>query len=356
MNTAGRAIIEGVPYSFRELLHVADTFRGDPAKPEWIRSVYSFIADWLSDSPDIIQNSSGTTGKSKKIVLSKKSMEASAIATCRFLNLREGQAALLCLPVDYIAGKMMVIRALVCGLNLLLEAPSGNPDLRPGKAAFTALVPLQVANLLHGGKGASLPENVIIGGAEIPRELELRIRELPGAIYATYGMAETCSHVALQRVNGSDRREDFKALPGITLNHDERGCLVISAPYLPHPVITNDLVTFTGPGTFIWRGRYDNLINSAGIKLVPEEIESQIREITGCECAVIGIADPNLGQQAVVFLESRESSSRSPEIEQHIRTAFPPPVKPARIVWTPVFPRNASLKIDRLRLLEKLPR
>lgn len=355
MNINRRAAIEGVSYVPEKLMHFSDTLRKDPEKPEWIRSVYSFIADWLSDSPDIIQYSSGTTGKSKKIVLSKKAIEASAIATCRFLHLREGQAALLCLPVDYIAGKMMVVRALTCGLNLLLEAPSGNPDLRPGKAAFTALVPLQVANLLQSGKGASLPEKVIIGGAEIPRELELRIRELPGAIYATYGMAETCSHVALQQVNGPERHEDFQALPGITLDHDERGCLVISAPYLPQPVHTNDLVTFTGTGSFIWRGRYDNLINSGGIKLVPEEFESRIREITGCECAVLGIPDPNLGQQAVVFLESMEPS-RSQEIEQHIRTAFPPPVKPARVVWIPVFPRNASMKIDRQELLEKLPR
>jgi o-succinylbenzoate---CoA ligase len=355
MNTAGRAIIEGVPYTFGELLHSVDTIRHDAEKPEWIRSVYAFIADWLSDSPDIIQYSSGTTGKSKKIILPKKAMEASAIATCRFLNLREGQAALLCLPIDYIAGKMMVVRALVCGLNLLLEAPSGNPDLRPGTSAFTALVPLQVTNLLQVGKWTSLPEKVLIGGAEIPRELELRLRQLSGAIYATFGMAETCSHVALQRLNGPDRREDFQALPGITLGHDERGCLVITAPYLPHSVHTNDLVTFTGTGTFIWRGRYDNLINSGGIKLVPEEIESRIREITGYECVVIGIHDPNLGQQAVVFLETSEPSL-SHESEQRIRTAFPPHVKPAQIVPVSEFPRNASLKIDRLQLLENLPR
>jgi O-succinylbenzoic acid--CoA ligase len=355
MNIKVRATIEGVSYAPEELLHFSDTIRKDPEKPEWIRSVYSFIADWLSDSPDIIQYSSGTTGKSKKIILSKQAMEASAIATCRFLDLRAGQAALLCLPVDYIAGKMMVVRALTCGLDLLMEAPSGIPDLRPGKAAFTALVPLQVANLLQSGKEASLPEKVIIGGAEIPRELERRIRELPGEIYATYGMAETCSHVALQRLNGPEHREDFQALPGITLEQDERECLVIMAPYLSHPVHTNDLVAFTSPGTFIWRGRYDNLINSGGIKLVPEEIESRIREITGCECAVIGIPDLHLGQQAVVFLESREPSL-SNDFEQGIRTAFPHPVKPARVVLVPGLPRNASMKIDRPGLLEKLPR
>jgi len=120
-------------------------------------------------------------------------------------------------------------------------------------------------------------------------------------------------------------------------------------------VYTNDLVTVTGPGTFIWRGRVDNLINSGGIKLVPEEIESRIREITGCECVVLGIPDPNLGQQAVVFLESRESSL-SNDFEQGVRNAFPPPVKPAQILLVPEFPRNASLKINRLQLLEKMPR
>lgn len=353
MNTAGRFTIEGVSYTPEELLSLSETLGRDVTTPEWTRSVYAFIADWFSDSPHMIQYSSGTTGTSKKIILSKQAMEASARATCRFLNLREGQAALLCLPVDYIAGKMMVVRALTCGLNLLLEAPSATPDLRTGKAAFTALVPLQVAHLLQSGKGTSLPEKVLIGGAEIPRELELRLRGLPGAIYATYGMAETCSHVALQRLNGPGRREDFQALPGIALNQDDRECLVIDAPYLPGPVHTNDLVTFTGTGTFIWRGRYDNLINSGGIKLVPEEIESQIRQKTGCECAVIGIPDEHLGHQAVVFLESREASL-SGDREQEIRSAFPSPVKPAQVVLVPELPRNASLKIDRRLLLEKL--
>ncbi len=355
MKTAGRFTIEGVSYSPEELLSLSETLGRDVATPEWIRSVYAFIADWVSDAQHIIQYSSGTTGTSKKIILSKQAMEASALATCRFLDLRAGQAALLCLPVDYIAGKMMVVRALTCGLNLLLEAPSGTPDLRTGKAAFTALVPLQVANLLQSGMGTSLPEKVIIGGAEIPMELKLRLRELPGAIYATYGMAETCSHVALQRLNGPERHDDFQALPGINLDLDERGCLIISAPYLPQPVHTNDLVTFTGPATFIWRGRYDNLINSGGIKLVPEEIESQIRQKTGCECAVIGIPDAHLGQQAVVFLESRESTL-STFHEQNIRSAFPVRVKPSRILLVPEFPRNASLKVDRLQLHLKIPR
>jgi o-succinylbenzoate---CoA ligase len=178
--------------------------------------------------------------------------------------------------------------------------------------------------------------------------------DLPGLVYATYGMAETCSHVALQKLNGPDRQQDFHALPGICLSQDDRGCLVIDASYLSIPVVTNDIITFTGPASFIWRGRFDNLINSGGIKLVPEEMEALIREKTGRECAVIGVTDPVLGQQAVVFLEG-ESDFPASQAEPAIKALFPGNAKPKEIIILPGLPRNDSMKIDR-RMLQDLMR
>lgn len=349
MKHSGVLTLEGIQYTPAELTKYAAAILEDPLRPDWEKSVYHFIREWMDDSGSIIQYSSGTTGLSKKIVLPKTAMEASAKITCRFLDLKQGQTALLCLPAGYIAGKMMVVRAFTCGLNLHLTEPSGTPEMHAGKTGFSALVPLQLMNLLRKGQAHALPEKLIIGGAEISTELAALATDLPGQVYATYGMAETCSHVALQKLNGPGRQVGFHPLPGIRLSRDERECLVIDAPYLPDKVVTNDIVSLYEDMSFTWRGRFDNLINSGGIKLVPEELESRIREKSLPECAVIGIPDKVLGQQAVVFLEHTDGWGKS-AAETEVNALFPARVKPKRIIWVPRLPRNTSMKIDRLQL------
>jgi O-succinylbenzoic acid--CoA ligase len=351
--TTGSLTLEGVRYEFAELSGLIAAVLADPFRPDWEKEVYRFIGEWLTCETSIIQYSSGTTGRSKKIELPKSAMEASARATCRFLDLEPGQSALLCLPIGYIAGKMMVVRAFTCDLNLCLTEPTGSPDMRAGRAGFSALVPYQLMNLLRKGMADTLPQKLILGGAEISQDLAAAVRELPGSVHATYGMAETCSHVAMQKLNGTDRQSDFHALPDIRLNQDERDCLVIDVPYLPDKVITNDLVSLTGPSSFTWRGRFDNLINSGGIKLVPEEFEALIREQFLPACAVIGVPDKMLGQQAVVFLEKSSRLDRA-AVEAGVMALFPSRVKPKQIIWLQQLPRNASMKIDRHLLRERI--
>jgi O-succinylbenzoic acid--CoA ligase len=346
-----KLMINGQRFTFLELL----TFSKDKIEtantPPWETELYRFIINWLNDNEFIVQHSSGTTGKTKEIRLYKQSMITSAANTCSYFKLKKGQTALLCLPVTYIAGKMMVVRSIVGELNLQVVAPDSMPDFSSIPVVdFCAMVPLQVINLLNN-RNAFLPvKKLIIGGAAISPELENQLQQIPTAVYATYGMAETCSHIAIRRLNGPDRQEAYHALPGVTVTHDERGCLVIAATWLPAQINTNDLVTFTGTDAFTWLGRYDNLINSGGIKTVPEEVEAMIMACTTLECIVIGLPDDKLGQKLVFVFEQDKISGDLSLLRIRLENMLPHHVQPKNIVHVKQFPRNNAFKVDRVKL------
>lgn len=334
--------------SLTELCHVK--VKSDDTPP-WEKEVYGFILQWLDDSDSIIQYSSGTTGKAKMIRLQKQAMVKSAESTCRFFQLTRGHTAALCLPMEYVAGKMMVVRSLVCGLNLHITEPRSKPDFTGMENIdFCAMVPFQVINTWSSKSEIPPVRILIIGGAEISSELENLVKDIPVEVYATYGMAETCSHIALRRINGSHPESWYKALPGIKLETDQRQCLVIKASYLPGPVKTNDQVQLSGNGLFRWMGRFDNLINSGGIKISPEEVEAALMGKTGIEFALIGLPDPNLGQRLVLVTEKTKDAIPDIKILSELALLIPAKVLPKKIIRIGKFPRNASFKVDRLSL------
>jgi o-succinylbenzoate---CoA ligase len=342
-------------YSSQSLSELCNSRMRNDDTPSWEKEVFEFLLQWLDDSDTIIQYSSGTTGKSKMIRLQKLAMLRSAESTCRFFNLRRGQTAGLCLPMEYIAGKMMVVRSIVCGLNLIITEPRSRPVFKDtGMIDFCAMVPFQVINTWTAADDKPQVRILIIGGAEISGELESLVKDIPANVYATYGMAETCSHIALRRINGPHPETWYQALPGIKLESDNRGCLVIKAPYLPGSVITNDQVQLLGSGRFKWIGRFDNLINSGGIKVVPEEVESLLENKTGIEFALIGLPDPELGQRLVLVTEKNKEIISDDAIRKELILAFPQKLMPKSIVRIEKFPRNASFKIDRLKLAKLL--
>lgn len=339
--------INGQFFDFKDLIsHCSDKIVSAHIHP-WEKEIYRFIINWLSNTDYIIQLSSGTTGKPKTIKLPKKSMIQSAINTCRFLKLNKGDSSLLCMPVDYIAGKMMIVRSFMYDLNLSYIEPKSTPVIDPqAKYTFSAMVPLQLHNLLTCP--GDLPiQMLLIGGAEINRDLENKILTLSSEVYATYGMAETASHIALRRMNGTQPQKTYKALEGIHLFMDTRGCLIIDADYLPAQVQTNDLVELTGKGTFRWIGRYDNLINSGGIKIVPEEVESLILSKTLLHCIAVGIPDQKLGQKLVLVFEQDQIPDSFPTLHSDLENFLPRHWRPKDMIVIKQFPRNSALKIDR---------
>ena len=94
---------------------------------EFLQDLDAFLQEWQNDEPTVWVHTSGSTGTPKPMQVEKERMMASARLTCSFLGLKEGDSALLCMPLQYIAGKMVVVRSLVAGLRLLLVAPCGHP-------------------------------------------------------------------------------------------------------------------------------------------------------------------------------------------------------------------------------------
>jgi o-succinylbenzoate---CoA ligase len=342
-------------YNQESLTELCDSKIRNDETPAWEKEVYGFILQWLDNSDAIVQYSSGTTGKSKMIRLPKLAMVRSAESTCRFFKLTRGQTAALCLPMEYIAGKMMVVRSIVCGLNLYITEPKSKPDFHDfEKIDFCAMVPFQVTNTWLAKSDLPPVRILIIGGAEISKELEKIVMDIPAEVYATYGMAEACSHIALKRINGPNPDKSYKALPGIKLETDQRNCLVIKASYLHGPVITNDQVRLEANGRFRWIGRFDNLINSGGIKLVPEEVEAALAEKTGLEFALIGMPDPKFGQRLALVTEKSKETISDAAIRTELAPLIPAKLMPKDIVRIEKFPRNTSFKIDRLALTKIL--
>ncbi|WP_343486510.1 AMP-binding protein [Allomuricauda sp. d1] len=264
------------------------------------RHIGNFLLDWIGEKDTIAVQTSGSTGTPKTIQLKKEHIVNSASATGSFFDLKSGQSALLCLPCGFIAGKMMLVRALVLGLHLEYIEPISNPLAGMDKSyGFCAMVPLQAENSLP--KLTSI-KKLIVGGAPISHVLGEKLKSLPTQVFETYGMTETITHIAAKRMD--DEGSFFKVLPNVTISKDKRGCLVIDAPNIGvHQLATNDLVELHGDDKFVWLGRYDNVINSGGIKLIPEQIEEKLNDILDSRFFVVGIPDERLGEKLVLVVE-----------------------------------------------------
>ncbi len=312
-------------------------------EPDWKLGVYQFILDFLDDSDSVVQQTSGTTGAKKNIKLLKAAMLTSAKNTIDFFELRKKDVAVLCLPIQYIAGKMMVVRSFLAELNLKLIPPSGTPDFTGvGTVDFCAMVPMQATHLLEQNLWPDL-KRLILGGAETGSELLAQLQQLETQVFETYGMAETCSHVALKKLNGNNAEDLFFALSGVQLSTDERDCLVIDTNYLPGRVVTNDRVEMASTNQFKWLGRFDNVINSGGIKIQPEALEKRFQEILQKICAVLPVPDELLGQKMVLIIETQEKIN-SEQIVEKLATHFDRKLLPKAVYSITNFPRNRSFK------------
>ena len=269
--------------------------------------VETFIQEFENESPFIEVQTSGSTGIPKRMLVEKQRMRHSAQRTLSALGLRRGAVALICLPVKYIAGKMMVVRALVGGMRIEVITPASNPLLeldenRIGTQTLLAITPHQLAEIINNTTSLRIFQkisHVIIGGGAIPANIETIAAKLPQsmAVYATYGMTETLSHIALRRINGPERQNFFSTLEGVQISKDIDGCLVLSDPLTnSEPLHTNDLVEILPNGNFRILGRRDNVISSGGVKLQLEPLEQQLVAKIPTEFILTYINDDRLGQ------------------------------------------------------------
>lgn len=346
--------IAGQAFGLRDLGEVGYSLvkEGDPYE----RDIGDFLIDWVSDRDHVMQHSSGSTGAPKSIRLKKEHMVHSARVTGAFLGLGPGTRALVCLPMSTIAGKMMLVRSMVLGWDLYMVPPVAEP-LREvsGSFDFAAMVPLQAERSV---KRLSRVRKLILGGAPVLPSLLAQLPEKGTELWQTYGMTETASHVALRRlqrvVPGNDPESvlpPYSALEGVRLELDARGCLVIEAPgWTDQPVHTNDLVQLYSETSFRWLGRFDHVVNSAGVKLMPDQLEISMAPYLQQRFFLAGIKDASLGEKLVLFAEGRGEEAA---IRQALEGAglFSKYELPREIHFVPSFEETMTGKVDRLKTI-----
>ena len=279
-----------------------------------------FLSEWNNDSDTVLVHTSGSTGKPKPMMVEKKRMLNSARITCDFLGLKPGDSALLCMSLDYIAGKMVVVRSIERHLHLISVPPSGHPlkDVDE-EITFAAMVPMQVYNTLQvpeERERLSRIRHLIIGGGAIDAALEKELKSFPAniAIWSTYGMTETLSHIALRRINGDESSDWYQPFDSVHISQTEEGCLVIDAPQVcAETLVTNDIVEIepyiynkVEKLRFRIKGRKDNVICSGGIKIQIEEVETLLKPHLEKPFMLAKKKDGKFGEIAVLLTEDED--------------------------------------------------
>lgn len=312
----------------------------------------AFLREWFNEKTYVIGHTSGSTGKPKEIHLNKEDMRASARLTNRFFGIESGAVLLLCLSVSYIAGKMMVVRALEAGAELWVITTSSHPlrevewmDNR--SVDLAAMVPMQVEVSLQEKEETEMfgrVRQLLVGGAPISESLELRLSKLSTVSYATYGMTETVSHVALRKI-GCEK--EYFALGNVLFEQDKRGCLVIDAPHLQqHCFVTNDVVDLLDEKHFRWLGRWDHVIISGGLKFFPEVIEQKICNLFKGRFFIASRPDERLGEHIVLAVEGKLPMAID-LLKEQLGKVLTPYEMPREFIEMPHFMETCSGKVIR---------
>ncbi|MBH8570995.1 AMP-binding protein [Microvirga sp. STS02] len=328
--------------------------------------VLDFIRQWLNGTQEFTLTTSGSTGPPSPIVLRRRQLEASARRTADFFDLGPGDRALVCLNCEYIGGMMMLVRGLERNMHLTIVEPHADPFAYVAADAefdFSAFVPLQLKAVLADGHAARLDnmKAFLIGGAPADASLTQELQPLKAAAWLTYGMTETCSHVALRRLNGPQAAPTFRVLPGIAAGQDERGCLTLRGDVTDDQlIVTNDVVQLLDAHTFEWLGRADFVINSGGVKVPAEKVEL-VLDVALAEigqsrrCFVAGQPDERLGQAVTAFIEGPAlSAEQETLLKALLAERLGRYEQPRQFAYVPEFQMTATGKLNRAATLRTL--
>lgn len=301
------------------------------------KQIGDFMLEWTDANDFVVVQTSGSTGKPKQIVIKKEAMVQSAINTGLFFSLTPSKKAVLALPAKYIAGKMMLVRALVLGLELDIFPPSTKPFQRIEQDYdFAALTPLQAEKSFET---LNRFKTIIIGGAPINKDLEDKLKKLPISVFETYGMTETITHIAAKRIE----EDHFTVLPNVSIKTNKDSCLIITAPYFDEDIITNDVVKLSSETSFNWLGRKDNIINTAGVKINPEVVEKKLSKHITARFYITSKKDNSLGEKVILLIEGEKQ-----EMEATVFAALEKYENPKEIIFEAVF-EEVNGKVKRKR-------
>jgi len=312
------------------------------------RAAIRFVSELFSEKDELFVTTSGSTGSPKEYAFPKSAFEQSALATLSFFQLNSEATALLPLPMEYIAAKMMVTRAVIGGFNLIIAEPSSTPLKADFQPDFIPVTPFQMREILARQSALINHQTTfLIGGGPVDEKLKTDITQQQISAYASFGMTETLSHFALAHVDNHPLV--FKTLPGVEVKQSEFGALSMKWPGIVDEwLVTNDIVEFRDDG-FVWLGRSDFLINSGGIKIIPEQVESKLRKHLDLPFFIHGVPDESLGEKAALFIEGEKGKHLD---FLDIVTWQSKYHRPKEVVYIPQFIRTESGKIKRAETVE----
>lgn len=320
-----------------------------------VEDIISALDEWYDTQVNFIKaKTSGSTGKPKVISHSKASVVQSCKKTESYFNLKKGQSSLICLPVNFIAGKIMLLRSLVSDLELRIVQPSSQP-LKGIDASFdfVPMTPHQFASsLVNQKEQLSAIKHILLGGAPVSSDLMYEIQSMQNKIYLSYGMTETITHVAIQKLNGKTKDDGFYALDGVRFSTSPSSCLVIESDHLLGKIETHDVVELISENRFQWRGRIDNVINSGGVKLHPEILERKIESLLDSRFYFTGLPDPIFGEKLTLVVENQQIDFKV--LISNLKKVLKEKEMPKEIRFVEHFIETPTGKIDRIKT-NKLP-
>ena len=350
MNNRPVAIkINGQSFTTEELALLIPDKLSSPQLPDWEKELYTFLKEWNAISDTIPAQTSGSTGEPTSIELPKAVMKKSACRTIEYFGLQKGNRILLSLPCRFIAGKMMVIRAIVGQMDLVTIDPSSEFEVLENEAFhFGAMVPNQVFKLLASDSGKYKLQNIhnlLIGGSAISAALESQISQLKSRVVSTYGMTETASHIAIRELSGDKRSDIYNCLKGISVTLGENNCLQIHVPERNEPLQTNDVAEVLSSTSFNILGRADDVIISGGIKYFPQTIEKKLEPLLSERFVVSSQPDKKLGEKLVLVIEGKPTDIE--QIEQKASQLLSPFERPRSVYFLESFPQTINGKLKR---------
>jgi len=349
----------------------------------YYKKVFDFKKAWESGQESFELQTSGSTGKPKKIILHRKQMLASVKMTAKAFNLKEGDTAFCCLNIEYIAGMMMLVRAFEIGMDLLIVEPKSNPFediekhlyiLKANRGQnFFAFVPLQIQTILESTPIFSEILNsakvIIIGGAAVNDAILEKVQKIYRPVYVTYGMSETLTHIAIKRINGSEKEDFFNTLEGVDIKLNDESCLMIKSKTTDNKwITTNDVAEIINGSSFVLHGRIDNVINSGGVKIQLEKVEKASESVLfklktdeqklNGRYFVFSLPDEKLGERMIFVLEketnpafpSREDATKI-DILQGFKEILPKFEVPKEVFFVEKMIETPTGKIDKIKTI-----
>ena len=342
-------------YQSHHLSSIQSTLPNLEELPEFAQEAFTFCKDWLDGKDSFVQTTSGSTGTPKLQEITRHQLVTSASATGAFFGADSEFKLLCCLNPAYIAGKMMLVRALVWNCEITLVEPSADPMASvDGHFDFVAMVPLQVETSLSSHSSLEklkAIQTLLIGGAPLSDSLHTALSKEGIAAWQTFGMTETVSHIALAKIG--DGELVYQCLPDVHIGLTEEGTLWVQSPMSGHAKLaTLDRIELRSKSSFVWLGRADFVLNSGGIKLFPEQLENKISALMsdsypGVPYFFYGEADERLGQRLVLFVEGKQSEVTLEVLEVELKNLLGKFEIPKQIYLLPRFKYTPSGKINR---------